>query len=157
MLAKFVRWCCRCVVSGDFGSNVEMGRVLKMRQLVARGQRQSKITQKGRAALKPLSGMLLIRSRFIGIAIYRFVSMKREKMDRRTRLLLTELAHNLKHKRAAKGWTQEELAHVSGLHRTYIGAVERGGRNVTLLTLTTLAVSLDTTVVALLGGPANGE
>ncbi|MDQ0888531.1 transcriptional regulator with XRE-family HTH domain [Paenibacillus sp. V4I9] len=48
--------------------------------------------------------------------------------------------------RKDKGLTQEQLAEVSGFHYTYIGAIERGEKNITLLNLEKLAVSLDTEV-----------
>ena len=40
------------------------------------------------------------------------------------------------------GMSQEELADRCGLHRTYIGGVERAERNVSLLTLELLAAGL---------------
>jgi transcriptional regulator with XRE-family HTH domain len=40
--------------------------------------------------------------------------------------------------------TQEGLGHKAGLHFTYIGAVERGERNVTLATILRIAEALNT-------------
>jgi len=44
--------------------------------------------------------------------------------------------------RRAKGWSQEEMAARCRLHRTYIGAIERGEGNITLDTLDLLAGAL---------------
>ena len=60
------------------------------------------------------------------------------------------LAQNLRSGRRARGWSQEELAARCGLHRTYIGSVERCERNVTLETLVRLAAVLEVGVVDLL-------
>lgn len=48
-------------------------------------------------------------------------------------------------KRTDKNWSQEELAFECGLHRTYIGAVERGEKNLTLKNLIRIARALDVT------------
>ncbi len=44
--------------------------------------------------------------------------------------------------RHERGWSQEELAARCRIHRTYIGAIERGERNVTLRTLAQVADAL---------------
>ena len=41
------------------------------------------------------------------------------------------------------GWSQEELAFRSGLHRTYISGIERGHRNPTLTVLQRLSEALN--------------
>lgn len=64
--------------------------------------------------------------------------------------LLSTLANNIRAFRAAKGISQDELAALCGLHRTYIGSVERKERNVTLSTLEAIALALDTTVIDIL-------
>ena len=41
--------------------------------------------------------------------------------------------------RIARGWSQEELGEKAGLHRTYIGSIERTERNISLLNVERLA------------------
>lgn len=52
------------------------------------------------------------------------------------------IAKNILRKRKEKGFSQEELADLCGLHRTYIGAIERGERNLTVNTLAKVANAL---------------
>jgi transcriptional regulator with XRE-family HTH domain len=53
------------------------------------------------------------------------------------------VATNLRQLRKGIGISQEDLAERCGLHRTYVGAIERSERNITLQTLEKLAESLD--------------
>ena len=52
------------------------------------------------------------------------------------------LAKKLRSYRIVQGLSQEAFAERCGLHRTYIGAIERGERNVTLDTLDEIAGAL---------------
>ena len=56
--------------------------------------------------------------------------------------LRKSLAENIRTYRAAKDLSQEELALICGLHRTYVGSVERCERNVTISTLEIFAEAL---------------
>jgi transcriptional regulator with XRE-family HTH domain len=60
-----------------------------------------------------------------------------------------QLGDRIRKLRRKKGWSQEEFAAISGLHRTYVGAVERGEKNLTISTIHTLAKTLDTTIAQL--------
>lgn len=52
--------------------------------------------------------------------------------------------------RSQKGWSQEEFARKCDLHRTYIGSVERGERNISLENIEKIANTLDVTMDELL-------
>jgi transcriptional regulator with XRE-family HTH domain len=71
--------------------------------------------------------------------------------------LTTVLADNLREFRHDRNFSQEKLAELCGLHRTYIGSVERCERNVTLSTLEVFASVLKTTVPELLTSKAIPE
>ncbi len=67
------------------------------------------------------------------------------------------LAANVRAHRARLGLSQEAFADACGLHRTYVGAVERAERNVTLTTLDTLAAALGISVPQLLTPPSGAK
>lgn len=56
--------------------------------------------------------------------------------------VLRQFGNRVKKLRKAKGWSQEELAKKAGLHRTYIGSIERSERNVSLINIERIAKSL---------------
>ena len=58
-------------------------------------------------------------------------------------MLLGIFARNLKLYRADKGLSQEKLAELAGLHRTYISAVERERRNISLENIERIANALE--------------
>jgi transcriptional regulator with XRE-family HTH domain len=64
--------------------------------------------------------------------------------------LISIVAANLRRLRHQRKRSQEELAELCGYHRTYIGSIERGERNITLSTLEALAESLGVSAVELL-------
>lgn len=52
------------------------------------------------------------------------------------------LGRNLRTYREARGLSQEDFALVLGVHRTYMGGVERGERNLTLKSVERIAATL---------------
>lgn len=73
-------------------------------------------------------------------------------MDVRTRV-----GRNLRRYRLAKGISQEELAHLCELDRTYVSGIERGVRNPTVTVLERLAGVLGIPASALLEAPPAAE
>jgi transcriptional regulator with XRE-family HTH domain len=59
-------------------------------------------------------------------------------------------AVNLRSARLAHGFSQEELAARAGLHRNYIGSVERNEKNISIDSMERLAIVLGVDVVDLL-------
>lgn len=56
--------------------------------------------------------------------------------------ILRALGEELRARRVERGISQEELAARAGLHRNFVGLLERGQRNVTVLVLQDLAGAL---------------
>lgn len=56
--------------------------------------------------------------------------------------VLIRLGHRIRQLREQAGISQENLGFLSGLHRTYVGAIERGERNPSVLSLKKIADAL---------------
>ena len=56
--------------------------------------------------------------------------------------VLVQFGKRLRTTRQRKGISQERLAEVAGLHRTYVSSVERGKRNISLMNIERLATAL---------------
>ena len=54
-----------------------------------------------------------------------------------------QIGLNVRRIREKRGWSQEQLAFESRLHRTYISGVERGVRNPTAMVIQDIAFALD--------------
>jgi DNA-binding XRE family transcriptional regulator len=64
---------------------------------------------------------------------------------------------NIRAVREKIGLSQDAFADVCQVHRTYIGSVERGERNITLNTLAMIAKAAKTTPIALLTAKGRGK
>ena len=80
------------------------------------------------------SCLLLIGCRFIGWLLIEFNPMSTS---------LEIFGKTVRRFREGRGLSQEQLADLSNLHRTYIGGIERGERNVGLLNVVRIAKALN--------------
>lgn len=71
--------------------------------------------------------------------------------------LLEIFGANVRARRKDLGLSQEQLADIVGLHRTYIGGIERGERNISIMNLIKLANALHTKISILFEGIERNE
>lgn len=64
--------------------------------------------------------------------------------------ILVLFGNNVKKTRKKCGLSQEQLAEKAGLHRTYIGMIERAERNITLCNIEKIANALSVDIASLL-------
>lgn len=64
--------------------------------------------------------------------------------------LVAVFAGNVRRLRKERGLSQEELAEAAGVHRTYVGMIERGEKNVTIYNIERLAQALNVSPGSLL-------
>ena len=74
-------------------------------------------------------------------------------MNRDDKQFLQRPGDRVREQRLAMNLTQEALGEKCGLHRTFIGSVERGERNVALLSLRKIAKALRVRPAELLADP----
>lgn len=64
-----------------------------------------------------------------------------------------EFGERVRELRLEAGLSQEQLAHKAEVHRTYIGSVERGEQNASLVLIYMIALALEVDVTKLFEGP----
>ncbi|MFS4492914.1 helix-turn-helix domain-containing protein [Maribacter sp. 2308TA10-17] len=69
--------------------------------------------------------------------------------------ILIEFGSRLRQLRKAENISQEELADRAGLHRTYIGMIERAEKNITLINIEKLSIALNVTITDFFYGRKN--
>lgn len=64
--------------------------------------------------------------------------------------LIKEFGGRIRSLRTQENWSQEQLSYKTGFHRTYIGMIERGERNISLTNIAIFAKVFNLTVDELL-------
>jgi transcriptional regulator with XRE-family HTH domain len=67
-----------------------------------------------------------------------------------SRLILEIFGQKVRKERLKQSLSQEELADRAGVHRTYIGMIERAEKNITLLNIEKISKALGVTISKLL-------
>jgi transcriptional regulator with XRE-family HTH domain len=73
-------------------------------------------------------------------------------MHTHNRQLLASFGELVRSKRQAQQLSQEEFADLVGVHRTYIGMIERAEKNITLLNIAKIAKALNVSISDLTQG-----
>ncbi|WP_296386840.1 helix-turn-helix transcriptional regulator, partial [Winogradskyella sp.] len=64
--------------------------------------------------------------------------------------ILQEFGNRVRHLRTQAGLSQEKLSFLTGFHRTYIGMIERGERNISLTNILVFAKAFEMDVSELI-------
>jgi transcriptional regulator with XRE-family HTH domain len=79
-------------------------------------------------------------------------SKRKQRSKKSMHTLLVGLGDNIRRLRKSRKYSQERLAELAGLHWSYIGRIERGKQNVSVLNLAKLARGLDVPLARLFRG-----
>lgn len=69
-----------------------------------------------------------------------------------SKTILEKFGQKVREERQKQGLSQEELAAKAGVHRTYIGMIERAEKNITLTNIYKVAQALDIPISELTKG-----
>ena len=64
--------------------------------------------------------------------------------------IVKRFGHRVRDLRKLKNISQEELAFCAGVHRTYIGMIERGEKNISLVNIEKIANALEVEIITLI-------
>lgn len=67
-----------------------------------------------------------------------------------SKLILIKFGQKVREERLKQGLSQEELAAKAGVHRTYIGMIERAEKNITLINIEKISEALNINISKLL-------
>ena len=70
---------------------------------------------------------------------------------------ITNLGHRIRELRKERGITQEGLAALAGIDRGYMGHIERGSRNISVVKILAIADALSVGPAALFEPPGTGD
>lgn len=65
-------------------------------------------------------------------------------------IILVKFGKRVKEIRTLRGLSQEQLANIANVHRTYIGMIERAEKNITLMNIEKIANALNIPITELL-------
>jgi predicted transcriptional regulator len=82
---------------------------------------------------------------YLGLVLHTKNSMMRKKSN-----ISIKLGDKVRELRMSKSLSQEQLAHIANVHRTYIGMVERAEKNITLVNIEKIAIALEVNIIDLL-------
>lgn len=61
----------------------------------------------------------------------------------RDKYIIKKFGEKIRQERQKKGLSQEKFAEIAKIHRTYVGMIERGEKNITLLNINKIAKALN--------------
>ena len=89
------------------------------------------------------------------VSITNFASEEINTLSMEKEPILLKFGKNVQKIRKIRHLSQEQLAELAGVHRTYIGMIERAEKNITLYNIERIAKGLNVPIVELLSANNN--